>query len=266
MTDQDDVIESLEADGVLECLRWAGLSASSQTLSVYSEAAGHDATWLGLTQHTHLRDRLDRVFGCKRYTRPPAGSDDQLDVVQEALSDQAVATWPTVEPDLVIRHDLNGSPGWVVAGVRFLLASYTPGKLDQLPWAQKSMTKQKVALQPTHCEQPSLFTALADGEIAGSSTLLMNQDVLDMPTLVLAHSLDPITGGLELALGSPRMNSLGGPAWHWREVLLATPPASGGTELPTTPLPPSPDTEPDAAVRLRRPAAHPAADATEDAG
>jgi len=43
-------------------------SAVERVLETYSEAAGHDAMWAGLTRFTYFRDRLDRVFSCRRHT------------------------------------------------------------------------------------------------------------------------------------------------------------------------------------------------------
>jgi hypothetical protein len=118
------VIADLEAASVLAGVRWAYTSATALTLEDYSEAAGHDAAWLGNTRFTLFRDRLDRVFACGRYVLKP-GSDAtaSLDLLRAELSDHDIATLPPLAPDLMCRSDLNGSPGWVWQGWRFLLTS-----------------------------------------------------------------------------------------------------------------------------------------------
>lgn len=264
MTDQQDVIEALRDLGVLDGIGWAYRSAAERTLERHDEADGHTATLFGTTRHTLFCDRLDRVFGCGRYT-PPTNETDEAD--QDVLFDQLtagdVATWPTIDSALVTRADLRGSPGWKVAGYRFLLASYPVGKLDEVPWAQKSQTKQDVARQGISLVQGSLFEEVPTDELPELPATLTTPFVLDMPTFVVGHALDAVTGEVELVVGSPRMNKSGGRAWHWREALLWTPPLSGASHLPTEPLPTGPDAAPDAIVRLRRRETRLAEDATE---
>ena len=139
MIEQQDVIASFGDAGVLAGIRWAYLSATSRVLDVYSEADGHDATWAGMTRFTLFRDRLDRVFACGRYA-VPAGSDAaiSLDLLHAELTERDIATMPQLPPGLVVRADLNGSPGWVWQDWRWLLASCAFGKIDELPWSQKA--------------------------------------------------------------------------------------------------------------------------------
>lgn len=250
------MIESLGDAGVLAGVRWAYLSAVTRTLQTYSEADGHDATWLGTTRYTLLRNRLDRVFACRQYAVPSAGAGADLDVLYEALSGQDVDSMPTLDPGLVSRSDLNGSPGWVHGGLRFLLASCGYGQLDQLPWQRKSLTKQQVARQPSPeaPSQASLFDGLDPEELGGLEALLSEGAHLDIDTFVIAHSLDPVSHGSQLVFGRPYMGTSKGSAWHWRHDLLGHPPIGGGGRIDAVPPRPDPGTEPDASVRLRRPA------------
>lgn len=256
MSERDDLLGDLDRAGVLAGIRWAYLSAADRVLEDYSEAAGHDATWVGVTRFTLFRDRLDRVFSCRRYA-VAEGVDGQLslDILQAELTDRDVKTLPNLDPELVARADLSGSPGWSQGGTRWLLASSVFGKLDEVPWPQKSTTKQLVAQQPTgEPDEPTLFDHLTNDEQAGLAAL-MTGSKLDLHTLVVSHSLDVEHGGRELVIGQPRLNSGGGTAWYWKHDLLQTPPTERGRLRPSAPAPTGPDTTPDALVKLRRPAA-----------
>lgn len=253
MSERDDLVGALDRAGVLAGIRWAFLSAVDRVMEDYSEAAGHDATWVGMTRFTLLRDRLDRVFSCRRYAIAE-GTDGQLslDVLHAELTERDIDTFPKLDPDLVVRSDLSGSPGWSYEGTRWLIASSAFGKLSELPWPQKSNTKQLVAQQPTdEPNEPTLFDHLPDEEQAGLATL-MAAPKLDLHTLVVGHSQDVELGGRELVIGQPRLNSGGGSAWYWTHDLLQAPPSEGGRLRPSTPTPIGPDTVPDAPVRLRR--------------
>lgn len=255
MTEQQDVITELRDGGVLAGVRWAYVSATSRSLDTYSEADGHDATWLGNTRFTLFRDRLDRVFRCRRYAVHSGDDDIDVDLLHAELGKADVASLPRIQPRTVRRSDLNLSPGWAFADYRFLLASCEYGKLDQLPWSQKSPTKQRVARQinPEPPPQPTLFDVW-DEEAAAElqAAALAAEQNLGLRTFVVAHSLDPLSQHMELVLGRPRLNAGGGQAWHWWENLLATPPADGGRRTDNTPMPTNPNSEPDAPVRLRR--------------
>jgi len=241
--------------GVLAGVRWAYLSATTRSLETYSEADGHDAAWLGNTRFTLFRNRLDRVFACERYAVHSGENDADLDLLYDQLSERDIETRPRLAAGLVHRSNLNGSPGWVYEATRFLLASGTFGKLDQLPWPQKSPTKQRVARQRNpEPPQPSLFEGFAPEEVGGLEAVLAAGQDLDLKTFVVAHSLDALSQQIELVFGRPRLNSGGGQAWHWRQDLLSAPPAAGGRRTDDAPAPNGPNTVPDAPVRLRRPA------------
>jgi hypothetical protein len=254
MGEQHDVIAELGAVGALAGVRWAYESATRRSLESYSEPDGHDAAWLGNTRFTLFRDRLDRVFSCQRYAVPGADALD-LDVLYAELSDYDLDSMPHLAPGLVCRADLQGSAGWAYRGRRFLIASGEFGRLDTLAWADRSTTKQLVALQRNpdpHLRQPSLFEDLAADAAAGLDALLLAAGrELDLVTFVVAHTLDAATGQIELVLGRPRLNLRGGPAWHWRQDLLAV-------DLPRPRREPVPALAtsgelavPDAPVRLR---------------
>lgn len=253
MSEQQDVITEFSEVGVLDGVRWAYASATARTLEMYSEADGHDAAWLGNTRFMYLRDRLDRVFACERYAVRSGHDGADLDQLYAELSAPDVASMPRLDAGLVVRSNLNGSPGWAYGSRRVLLASGAFGKLDQMPWPQKSATKQRVAQQPNpNPDQPSLFEGFADEEVGGLELALRADRELDMATFVLAHALDALSQQKELVIGRPRLNSGGGQAWHWRQDVLGTPPSAGGRRVDGAPRPTGPDSVPDAHVRIRR--------------
>src|SRR6202042_1924287 len=146
-------------------------------------------------------------------------------------------------PGLVLRRDLRGSAGWAFRRHWFLIASAEFGRIDTLPWLEKSVTKQLVAAQPgPDHRQPSLFEGLLtdgvvpddlvpEGAPLGASLparidplLLAADRQLKLPTFIVAHTLDADTGEIELTFGRPWLNLRGGSAWHWREKLPTVPP------------------------------------------
>ncbi len=276
MAEQQDVIEGLTAAGVLTGIRWAYESATRRSLEIYSDADGHDSAWLGHTRFTLFRDRLDRVFGCQRYAIPAADGRLDVDVLTAELSERDLSTMPRLAPGLVRRSDLRGSAGWAYRRHWFLIASAEFGRLDTLPWQEKSVTKQLVAMQPSpDLRQPSLFEDLLtdgvlpdeflpdgaspDGVLQGTALpgrldplLLAADRELKLPAFIVAHTLDASTGQIELTFGRPKLNLRGGPAWHWREDLLNVPlPVVRRTEVPAAAEIDNPSEVPDAPVRLR---------------
>lgn len=253
MSEQEDVVSALDSAGVLAGVRWAYTAASGRALSDYDEADGHDATSFGTMRHTYFRDRLDRVFSCKRYAAAEADGLGNLDLVFERLSQDDIDALPRIEPGRVVRQDLHGSPGWMSGGYRFLLASTPFGEVARLPWPQKSETKQRVALQPTPEPVPSLFDDFSDDEIGSLRVLSMASGLPgDIPTFIVAHSLNAFTGDRELVFGRPRLNTGGGSAWWWREDLLRDLSAGRVARANLQRPPSAPDAEPDAPVSLRR--------------
>jgi len=259
MSEQQDVIDTLRAAGVIDALKWAAESACSRTMEDYSPGAGHDGRWVGNTRYILLEDRLDRVFGCRRYGPPPGGGQEaDADLLHDQLPQHEVDSMPRLPVGLVVRSNLNGSSGWAYGDYRWLLNSSVPGRIDALSW--KSETKKQVARQPApKLEQGSLFEDLNGQSPEVAAELAQVRFLLDRPTLVLAHALNADTGRLELFLGQSKYNFGGGDAWHWREVLIQTPPRGNGrgvTPVPVAPtsLTPAVVAVPDAPVRLRRPA------------
>jgi hypothetical protein len=251
MDQPHEVISRLHDAGVLDGIRWAYRSATAAVLDIYSEDAGLDHTWAGMTRFTLFRDRLDRVFACEKYAvRPGGDASVSLDLLHAQLTELDIATRPDLPVDLVDRADLNGSPGWAWGDVRWLLAACPYGGIGQVSWVSKSLTKQRVALQHNpEPAQPSLFAA---GEVDGLEALFAERRKLDLTTLVVAHSQDIDHGDLELVLGWPRLNVGGGVAWHWYQDLLGGVPIEPGRRLDVLPQPTIPDTAPDAPVHLRR--------------
>ena len=252
MGEQEKIITELGGAGILAGVRWAHESATRRALESYCEADGHDIAWLGNTRFTLFRDRLDRVFACGRYA--VIGDDGlDLDVLYAELSDQDLMAMPRLAPGLVRRADLHGSAGWAYRDRRFLLSSGEFGRLDTLPWLQKSLTKQLVALQPNpDMRQPSLFEAFPLVEFGAIDPALLAADRdLDLATYIVGHSLDADSGETELVFGRPRLNLGGGPAWFWRESLLSVPRAVTGRRTDAVPVPVDPSWVPDAPVRLR---------------
>ena len=235
-------------------IAWAFRSAVARTLDDYSEATGHDAALQGFMRHTLFRDRLDRVFADGRYLVDDGDPSSGVDLLHDGLTARDVETMPILVPALVRRADLNKSPGWSFGDVRFLIASSPFGEIDQLPWPKKSSTKQQVATQPNPDPDPSLFDGVAPGE-PGSLPAATEVGLLDLDTYVVAHSLDSVSGEVELVLGRPRFNEGGGSAWFWRISLLDEPPSMPTTRDATPDLPGPHDDVPDAPVRLRLPAA-----------
>jgi hypothetical protein len=222
MSEQHDVIGDFITSGVLGALKWAYESAVVRTLADHSEAAGHNATTLGVTRHALFTNRLDRVFSCGRYSvGAEFDATSNLDVLLAELPRDDAVSLPQIDPHLVERSDLHGSHGWMFNGRRFLIASCQFGQLETLPWSQKSPTKQSVALQGNpDAIQDSLFAGAIDNEIFALLASATGESKLDVETFILAHTLDGISGQRELSLGRAKLNLLGGRPWHWREVSL----------------------------------------------
>lgn len=251
MQSKQQAVDELAAQGVMGAIRWAYASAVARTLDDYSEGTGHNGAWLGTTRYTLTHDRLDRVFACGRYQLPAdVESTTGLDLLHEDLTPSDIASMPFVARDLVTRDNLNSSPGWATSSYRFLLASGEFGKLQSIAWPGKSATKQLVARQPDPDPVPSLFDHLGTTEAAQLQSSRDDASPLELDTLIIAHSLDPVSKNVELVLGRPRFNVGGGSAWYWVENLWAKPPSAGVNRDVPSRLESSTDV-PDAPVRLR---------------
>lgn len=259
MNERHEVMRRLRDSGVVDGIEWAYRSATSRALGDHSEEAGYTRASLGFNRFVLFGDRLDRVFSCGKYVLDDADDVTRgLDILHAELSEEEIRMMPELSPDLVWRADLNRSPGWAFEDLRFLLASAPFGKIDRLAWRRKGKTIQQIAAQPNPEPEPSLFDDLDPEEVPDLAALSELES--DLETFVVAHALDALTHGLELAFGRPHVASSGGPAWYWREDLLTARPAPGGHRIETPSLA-GPDTVEDAPVRLR-----PAANRTPKAG
>jgi hypothetical protein len=229
MSERAEVIGQLRDAGVLTAIRWAYESAARRAFGTFSPDDGHDAAWLGNTRYTLFRDRLDRVFSCERYAVPDDEDEADPDLLHAELTGEDVAGLPRIEPGRVIRADLYGSPGWAVGrpgsppdhrDLRFLLAAGDFGFVDTLQWARKGVTKRVVALQrPPASREPELFVDALFGPEEFISAY--ERPSFALPTYVVAHSLDPASGEIELVFGRPKLKPGDSESWHWFENLLA---------------------------------------------
>lgn len=225
---EEEVTAALREAGILQAVRWAFDSAVSRALDDYVPKAGYDEQWLGETRYVLFRDRLDRVFGCVDYEVRPGEEHLGQDELFAEIPDPERTTMPRLTAGTVYRGNLNNSPGWVFGDWRLLIISGDFGRLNHIPWAQKSPTKQAVARQSGRVDprQGALFDA----------TEYINQPDtevgLDKHTFVIAHALHPITHQTELAVGLPRLSSRGDESWHWLYYLEPRPDAKEEAGLP----------------------------------
>ncbi|GLY20130.1 hypothetical protein Kisp01_71440 [Kineosporia sp. NBRC 101677] len=215
MLGEDEVISALRGAGVLNAVQWAFDAAVRRSLDDYVPRAGYDEQWLGQTRYVLFRDRLDRVFGCQNYDVGPGDEQFGEDELFAELSPLDRTGMPRLPAGTVIRDDLNGSPGWTFAAWRLLLTSGELGRLEYVPWSQKSPTKQAVARQSGKVDprQGALFDAEALMEQPESEV------ELDKHTFVIAHALDAVASSSELAVGLPRQGFRGEKTWHWLHFL-----------------------------------------------
>ncbi|GAB3951234.1 hypothetical protein [Streptomyces sparsus] len=255
MSEQQDALEDLGAAGALAGVLWAGTSAYRRTMQDYDPDTGHGQAVVGTLAHTLFCDRLDRVFSTGKFATDSAAAMAGLDVVASGLAPGEYRKMPVIAPGTVVRSDVSGSPGWRCGDWRWLLASFTYGESNRIPWPRKSRTKQRAASQ-LNPDQPMLplVDEVQDGLEAIFHALNAQLDDSDVTTLVVAHSVERELGIRELILGRSRLNKGGGAAWHWKHDLLAANPGNPGTGLlPAIPPPPSgAPSVPDAVVRLRR--------------
>jgi hypothetical protein len=74
----------------------ARVASMSRTLSRLAAAERSDRHGL---RFTLFRNRLDRVFTCKRYTVRSGYGDADLDMLYAELSDRDIDTMPRLDPD-----------------------------------------------------------------------------------------------------------------------------------------------------------------------
>lgn len=243
---------NLAGMGALRGLRWSFMDAADRVLNDMPEAAGYDATAIGGARHSLLRDRLDRVFSCEKYRVPDGESTAGLDILHQELSSEAIKTLPRIAPGTITRSNMNGSPGWTDGRVRLLVASAEYGAIDSIRWIERSETKQKVARQSlTPHVEPTILDPLPAEFL--DALFANSKRQLDMPTFVVAHSVNIVTGERELVLGRPRDNHEGGRAWLWVVDLLQGPDLQQSHGPLLSGQTPNTDVA-DVQVRLRQPA------------
>ncbi|MCC3762668.1 hypothetical protein K3N28_06245 [Glycomyces sp. TRM65418] len=224
MNERDLAIGTLEETQTLSGVLWGARSALRTALNEHKPEAGHSRSLLGTTAHTLLCDRYDRVFSCEKFALPDGTAPTEADRQQlvAELSGFDATTMPQLPPGLVIRDNLNGSPGWRQGNVQFLLAS-APDGIDHIRWAERSPTKQRVAESsigqiPVDGDVPSLFGS-------NPSILIPSLEVpafTQVTTFIVAYWLDHDLNDFSLALGRSRMNRGGGSPWVWRVELTST--------------------------------------------
>jgi hypothetical protein len=271
-SERERAVQALGRARVIDGLAWAWASARGQTLSSYDPDTGHNQAWVGFNAFTVLTDRLDRVFSLGRFALPGGlGSATGADLVAQGLNSGEFERMPVIERGVVLRDDVNGSPGWRHGRWRILLQSYGGQDVDRIPWPQKSPTKQLVA-QPISSSQlalplgvltlpgplddAELFGPAAGGGAGPGSWPAEGGPVVN---LVAAYAIDAVTERSALHLGHPQLNRGGGQAWAWRIALDV----DGVSETPAAGLAlggPAADAGerpavPDAPVRLRPAAA-----------
>ena len=254
--EEDQVLTALADRGALDGVVWAHGSAYGQVRQDYNPAGGHDQGWIGYNAHKYLVDRLDRVFQCGAFEAPSGDGPVGRDVLAEGIADRDYQTMPVLRPGLITRNDLNHSPGWQVAGWRWLLTSFRFGAVATIHWPDKSKTKQTVARQPHGVDDGGLFTLNSLPGLPSLEELPETQRALRQ-TLVLAHAMDPDTAEFQLFLGRIRWNVDHGDAWAWRHDMLGRPPESGSRSTPPKPdahVPPADPNISDIPLKLRRPA------------
>lgn len=255
MDESTRTIRHFARNGVLDGVQWAFASAAAGVAQDFHPGKGYDEGWCGYSRHVLLKDRLNRVFSLGNY-RLADGDEptENLDVVFDQLSEEDIRSFPLIAPGLVDTSDLNGSPGWAVDGVRFLLSSMPGTDVHSIDWQGRSPTKQAVAAQSApDRDLATLFHGVDGMDRAANEIIRVHESgrELDIPTFLVAHGHDLVGGGSpQLWLGRPQL--VPGEPWAWVESLLRRAPRPPrGSELPATT--PDHSSVPDAVVRLRRP-------------
>ena len=224
MNEDEKVIGELTDAGIVAALSWAVTSAYARAWSDYDPETGHNQTVLGVTAHTLITNRQDRAFRLERYS---AAEDDQdRDILLAGLLPHELDSLPIVSG--VERSDLNNSPAWRHEHYRWFLTSFEHGKVHDIAWGRKSPTKKKIAAQAI-IDNPEQFVLPGTYDQPVGHTLdpvtlreLLEANARDsLLSIVLAHSVNPHTGVVELFLGRPQLNVGGGKPWVWLRSLLA---------------------------------------------
>jgi hypothetical protein len=251
MTAEDDALAALRETGLLDVLKWGAPVAFDAT----------DQGVVGYLNFKHLKDLIDRATSNGRFKLGEGLGSNGADVLERGITPDAFYSMPRLEPDAVVRHDYNQSPGWVAGGYRVLLQSYPFGKIDDIKWGQVSSAKRQAAEQFFN-DGNTLFSP----EDFGLETLSgIPDDDFDGVSLIAAHAFNPATKQFELYIGlSKNPGYVGDACWHWKTLLLSGGSPMGGTSAPIVPTMPgggaSVDVE-DVPVRIKRTDANEGADA-----
>jgi hypothetical protein len=218
--EDEKVIGEMTEGGVVAALRWAAVSAYTRAWADFDPETGHSQTVLGITAHTLLTDRLDRVFRLEKYR-----SGDEPDQVLAGLLASERESLPHVAG--VVRADLNGSPAWQFGPYRWFVSSFEHGRIHDISWGRKSPTKRRIAAETGgHSPDQFVLPGTFDEPVGYALDVLTVRDLLaangrnTVVSTVLTHSIDPRTGAIELFLGRPRLNTDGGGPWMWIRSLL----------------------------------------------
>jgi hypothetical protein len=187
MAEEREAWDELLGAGFLHAAREAHTEATLAVFGALSRSAGFKERSFGYTAFDVLESQLDRLFRVGDASPRSAEGD----------------------PQVVVRDDLNGSPGWRYGRYRILLKRHEFGAVAAIRWDRDSPTKQVVARQEFP-DDPQLMLDLG---------VDVPRDAPEPVTLVLAHSASEEPLEMELFLGRPRLNGDGGPAWHWLRPL-----------------------------------------------
>lgn len=254
MTAQDDAFASLRSSGLLDVLAWAAPTAFAATDQVYDEDAGHDQAVMGILNHKHLCDLLDRATSNGRYTLAEDVAGVGRDVLERGVHPDALRAMPAVPAGTVGRLNYRQSPGWAIGGVRILLQSFVYGHVDEINWAQRSDAKRLVAAQ-SFLAQATLFDDREE-EFGVELVAGIPDDEFPGITLIVAHAFNSVTKQFQVYVGQSKNPEFPKDScWHWRELVLSggTPPSGVSANVP--PMRPgggvTTDVE-DVPVRMRR--------------
>ncbi len=207
----------LEDTGLIKVILWAVPVAFALTRDMYNDQIGHDRAVVGSLNYKHIQDLLDRSTSNGKY-RQPEGENTGADILEQGIPPAAFMSMPSIEG--IRRSNYRRSPGWASGNYRILLQSYTYGNVENIKWSQRSKAKGLVASQH-YADENTLFDP-ADLDIEVQQELPEDNNFNGV-TLVLAYSLDPVTGQYEAYIGqSKNPESSKDSCWHWREKLLSS--------------------------------------------
>lgn len=211
MTPLDQATASQQLGPISSSLNWA-LSAAYRRMSERHDPDDGDTNSLrGLHLHTLICDRMDRAFASSKYRLPPGETSTRdFSDIYYALNDFEISTMPQVDPGLVHRRDINGSPCWHYDDFHLLLQS-TGTPLKEIKWSSGSKTKLGIARKPYAGPQGGQLCL--DINMPGLNLPSTSLDLPEGHYLIVAYRASET--GIEIGYGLPRDNSQGGLPWHW---------------------------------------------------